>query len=326
MAVLLSPALSSQELDSLVNIMKNEGTTSKWSATEIQTAKDTSVQTDTNEAVNVFDIPEAPEAPGLPDNVLHESEPSPEVQVIEEDVEFEFDDGPEYVFENDNRDDGNASDDERKHHSRFKGHWAGAEIGLNNYFDEDFSLQRDGDSWYMDIKTGRSMVVGFNFAQYSVGIIPGHAGLVTGMGITFNNYFFDNDISLVNNNGVIETVNLAGDNYVRSKLAVISLRVPLLFEIQFPGFGRDNSGFISAGLTGSLRLDSHTKVVYKEGKEKTKDKNWDDFNLNSFRYGLTFRIGSGDSNIFVDYDITPLFAGDANPVLYPFSFGFAATF
>jgi hypothetical protein len=169
------------------------------------------------------------------------------------------------------------------------------------------------------------MVVGLNFAQYSVGIIPGHAGLVTGMGITFNNYFFDNDISLVNNNGVIETVNLAGDNYVRSKLAVISLRVPLLFEIQFPGFGRDNSGFISAGLTGSLRLDSHTKVVYKEGNEKKRQKR-DDFNLNSFRYGLTFRIGSGDSNIFVDYDITPLFAGDANPVLYPFSFGFAATF
>jgi hypothetical protein len=146
MAVWLSPALSSQELDSLVNIMKNEGTASKWSATEIQTAKDTSAQTDTNEAVNVSDIPEAPEAPGLPDNVLHESEPSPEVQVIEEDVEFEFDDGPEYVFENDNRDDGNDRDDERKRHSRFKGHWAGAEIGLNNYFDEDFSLQRDGDS------------------------------------------------------------------------------------------------------------------------------------------------------------------------------------
>lgn len=325
MAAFICPSLISQELDTLVNIMKNEGTESKWNNTEILTGDESGIMADSNTAIDVYGLPEVPPAPEIPSQVNVPDAPAPDAPLTEdEEVYFEFYEGPDNMSAEEERRNGESRDDDKKpRSSKFEGHWAGVEIGLNNYFDEDFSLQREGDSWYMDIMTGRSMVVGLNFAQYSIGIVPGHAGLVTGMGFTFYNYFFDNDITIVNNNGVIEALNLAGDNFVRSKLAIINLRVPLLFEIQMPGFG--DRAFIAAGITGSIRLDAHTKVVYKEGKEKTKDKNWDDFNLNAFRYGFTFRVGAGNSNIFVDYDITPLFSGDTEPVLYPFSIGFSAT-
>ncbi|MBN2481992.1 MAG: outer membrane beta-barrel protein [Bacteroidales bacterium] len=209
---------------------------------------------------------------------------------------------------------------------KFKGHWAGFEWGLNNFLDEEQTVSREGDAWFMDLNTGRSWVINLNFAQYSLGFGTRYAGLVTGMGLEFNNYFFDNDLTIEEVADEIEVVDLSALDLVKSKLTTTWLRVPLIFEVQFPGSFRHKRAFVSAGVVGGLKLGAHTKVVYKEGDDKKKDKNSDDFNINPFHYGITARIGYGNSNIFFDYYFIPFFTDDKGPKLNPFSIGLSLAF
>jgi hypothetical protein len=235
------------------------------------------------------------------------------------------------IVENDNDTDISFKDitNEKHHHNpKFRGHWAGFEWGINNFLDNDFTLSREGDAAYMDLNTSRSWVINLNFAQYSLGFGTSHIGLLTGLGFEFNNYYFDGDNSIVEENDqvvelpIIDTTN----SLSKSKLTTTFLRIPLLLEFQFPNTVRSKRGYISAGLITGLKLGSHTKVVYKDDSGKDKDKNKDDFNINPFRFGLTARIGFGGLSVFGDYYFTPMFVEDKGPDLHPFSVGLALAF
>lgn len=208
---------------------------------------------------------------------------------------------------------------------KFRGHWAGFEWGINNFLDADKSLSREQDSWFMDINTGRSWAVNINFAQYSLGFGTSHVGVLTGLGLEFNNYFFDNDNTIREANDFVVGDSLDG-KVSKSKLTTTYLKVPLILEVQFPHTIRARRVFISAGVVGGLKLGSHTKVVYKQNGGKNKDKNRDDFNINPFRYGLTARLGYGSVSVFGDYYLTPIFVKDKGPELNPFTIGLSFNF
>jgi hypothetical protein len=53
----------------------------------------------------------------------------------------------------------------------FKGSWAAVELGINNYFNSDFSISRDATDEFMDLNTGKSWTFNINFAQYSINLI-----------------------------------------------------------------------------------------------------------------------------------------------------------
>jgi len=208
---------------------------------------------------------------------------------------------------------------------RFRGHWAGFEWGINNFLDNANTLSRETDAWFMDLNTGRSWAININFAQYSLGFGTSHVGLLTGLGLEFSNYFFDNDNTIHELNDFIIADSLDG-NVSKSKLTTTYLRVPLILEVQFPNTIRAKRVFLSAGIVAGLKLGSHTKVVYKDDGGKNKDKNRDDFNINPFRYGLTARLGFGNVSLFGDYYFTPLFVDEKGPELHPFSVGLSFNF
>ena len=216
-------------------------------------------------------------------------------------------------------------DEDHIHNPKFRGHWAGFEWGINNFLDKDNTISREGEDLFMDLNTGRSWVINLNFAQYSLGFGTSHVGLLTGLGLEFNNYFFDRDNSIVEVKDYVIVDSLTG-NVAKSKLTSTFLRVPLIFEVQFPSTIRAKRIYLSAGLIAGLKLGSHTKVVYKNDSGKSRDKNHDDFNISPFRYGLTARIGFGGLSIFGDYYFTPMFVKDKGPELYPFSLGLALAF
>ena len=215
-------------------------------------------------------------------------------------------------------------DDSTFDNPRFRGHWAGFEWGLNDLLNNNFSLSRTSEDRFMDLNTGRSWVININFAQYSLGFGTSHAGLVTGLGLEMNNYFFDNNNTILEVDDYVIDSALTG-NVAKSKLTSTYLRVPLILEFQFPKTIRARRVFISAGIVASLKLGSHTKVVYKENG-KNKDKNRDDFNLSPFRYGLTARAGFGNVSVFGDYYLSTLLVKDKGPELHPFSVGLAFNF
>jgi hypothetical protein len=216
-----------------------------------------------------------------------------------------------------------VDDDNKIRNPKFRGHWAGFEWGINNFLDDDLTISREGDNLFMDLNTSRSWAINLNFAQYSLGFGTSHFGVLTGLGLGYNNYFFDNNNTIAEVDDQVVGIDTTG--ITKSKLTATFLRVPLVFEIQFPGATRAKRVFISAGIVAGLKLGSHTKVVYKEENGKTRDKNNDDFNINPFRYGLTARIGFGTLCVFGDYYFTPMFVDGKGPELHPFSLGLAMT-
>ncbi len=213
----------------------------------------------------------------------------------------------------------------------FKGSWTGFSVGLSNFVDKDFSLSRTASEQYMDLNTGKSWNMNINFAQYSLNLYNEKIGLVTGLGIEWNYYRFDNDNSIQENptTGEIEEVDLSvlqpTWNIEKSKLSTTYATMPLLLEFHTSSY--QHSGIVfAAGAIGGLKLGSNTKIVYKEGSDKNKDKTKDDYNLAPFRYGLHARIGVGDWLIYGTYYLTPMFEKDKGPELYPISVGFAVSF
>jgi hypothetical protein len=215
-------------------------------------------------------------------------------------------------------------DNPRISNPKFRGHWAGFEWGINNFLDNDFSLARSDAESYMDLNSGRSWVANINFAQYSLGFGTSHLGIVTGLGLELNNYFFDNKNTIEEIDDYVSESPLGPDVY-KSKLTTTFLRVPLILEVQFPNTIRAKRVFLSAGIVGGLKIGSHTKVVYKDNG-KSKDKNRDDFNINPFRYGITARAGFGNLSVFGDYYMTTMFVKDKGPELHPFNLGLSFNF
>jgi hypothetical protein len=207
----------------------------------------------------------------------------------------------------------------------FKGHWAGLELGLNNYLNKDYSMSLSGDDEFLSLNTGRSINVNVNFGQHSFGIIGNCVGMVTGMGLEFFNYFYEHNNSIqMDPNGVVSNLPYDPIQLDKSKLTISYLTVPLLLEFQFPGQLRNSHRLrISVGVIGGLKLGSHTKVVYRVNGDKKKDKDHSDFNINSLRYGFTARIGYKHINLFSNFYPVTLFEKGKGPILYPFSLGIA---
>ncbi len=212
-----------------------------------------------------------------------------------------------------------------KKKTKFKGHWSGFELGLNNYVNSDFSSSLDPSLKYMDLNTNKSLNVNLNFIQYDLGFGTDKAGLVTGMGFEFSNYFFDrdNNIRKDENGQIVEFipafVTEPGATMIKSKLATTYLTVPLLIEFQIPA-GKKRI-YLSGGVIGGAKIGSSTKIVYKERGDRQKDKVKDDFNISPLRYGFTLRAGYRNLNLFANYYPVPLFEKGKGPELYPYSVG-----
>jgi hypothetical protein len=212
-----------------------------------------------------------------------------------------------------------SQENKRKH---FKGHWAGLEIGLNNYLTSDQSLTLPAEINYMTLHSGKSRNFNINFGQLSIGLSR-HVGFVTGIGLNWNNYRFDGNNNIQKGtSGIIEILD-PGTTLKKSKLSTLYLKVPLLLEFQIP---TDHQRLnISAGPVGAVKLMSNSVMVFEDDDKVKSD---GDLNLNLLRYGATARIGYENFNIYATYYFTPLFKTDMGPGgidLFPFEVGFAFT-
>jgi len=209
----------------------------------------------------------------------------------------------------------------RKKPSKFKPHFAGIELGLNNYVNPDFSFTLPNDQRYMDLNTGKSWNFNINFIEYGLALGTQYAGIVTGMGFEWNNYVFDNQSSIRKdeNGAIVEFIPEYSSTITKSKLNTTYLTAPLLLEFQIPAGKKPVH--ISAGVIGGVKLHSNTKIKYTENGNKQKVKDKGDYNLSPLRYGATFRIGYRALNIYANYYLTPLFENERGPELYPLNIG-----
>ena len=210
-----------------------------------------------------------------------------------------------------------------KDHRHFKGHWDAFQIGINSYLSPDKSTSLPASMDYMSLNTNKSINININMFQQSFGLIGRSLGLVSGLGLEFTNYVFDGNNTIVKDASGIIVSDVKPFKLDKSKLTTSYLTVPLILEFQFPGERRSNRLYINGGVVGGLKLGSHTKIKYKENGDKQDEKDKNDFNLNSLRYGFTGRIGLKHLSIYGTYYPVALFEKNKGPELYPFMVGFS---
>ena len=203
---------------------------------------------------------------------------------------------------------------------RFSGHLAGIDFGFNLFLNEDYTGY---DSEFMDNDVLRSNSISINFVQQSIGIqrYRNTIGLVTGLGLRFHTYRLDDHVTIMRDeNNVIQPQDPNLENIKKSKLSIFSATLPLLMEFQIPINNDLNRVYVSGGVFGELRLNSHTKVKYKlERNEKLKVT--DHFSMYDVKYGIMVRTGYRWVNLYATYDLLPLFREGKGPELTPFSVG-----
>ena len=209
-------------------------------------------------------------------------------------------------------------EDEKKKKDKFNGHWGGIEIGVNNYLNRYNKMEVPGGYDFMDLKTNKSIGIGLNLYEANINLCKNHFGIVSGLGLTYNNYRFSSNTTLVAKSPVVAAVTDTVRDFSKNKLTVSYLTLPVIFEYNT---GKDRKFHVGAGMIMGVKLGSHLKQVYEVNGSKFKDKNYDDFNLNPFKADATVRIGWGIVNLFANYSLTPLFKGSLQPELYPVTVG-----
>ncbi len=208
----------------------------------------------------------------------------------------------------------------------FRGHWSGIEAGFNNY-NYARSMNLPDDISYMKLDANNSINLNVNFSQLSIGFCR-YMGIVTGIGLNWNNYRFQDRNSItVGTDGIISPVFFADPTppVKRSKFSTLYLTMPAMLEFQIPA-GYGNHLNVAAGVIGGLKLNAWTKVVTENGEKSRAN---DDYNLNLLRGGVTARIGYQNFMIYGTYYLTPWFQELKGPDgfnLEPFEIGLAFTF
>lgn len=203
---------------------------------------------------------------------------------------------------------------------KFNGHWAGFGLSVNGLLNENHMIDYPAGYPELDINYNKSTGVSVNFFEQNINLANQQLGLVTGLGVTWNNYRFDEDVILTTDGKLDAYYAGAVDptrDYQKSKLMLASLRIPLLLEYQTNGKMKTNSFHVGAGAVGSFRMWSHSKNEIDDNKTKGKD----DFYINPFIINGMATIGWGIINLYGTYSFSEFFRHDKGPVAYPFEIG-----
>jgi hypothetical protein len=206
----------------------------------------------------------------------------------------------------------------------FKGHWAGIELGINGFANPDYSMYPVNENNFLQNTPLLSNTLNLNLLQYSMGLqqIRTTIGLVTGLGISFKGYHIaDNTSITLDENRKVQPEYVYLSTVQKSKFAMIELEIPLLIEFQIPIRNYANRLYFSTGLTGSKRLETHSKIKYEKDGKKEKLKSPGNYSVREYKVAATFRVGYRRVNLFASYDLATLFENKKGPVLYPYSVG-----
>lgn len=145
-----------------------------------------------------------------------------------------------------------------------------------------------------------------------------------GVGLSMERWKFTNGAMLIDTlgttgNNLIEQYNLLSPTRVYGQLAKKSmlvtnyLEVPLEFRFDTKPEDIARSFNVAIGARFGMRLNSFTKVKYKEDGETVKVKDKRSLGLNDFRYGVYTRVGIGGFSWFAFYNLSEMFETGKGP-------------
>ena len=195
----------------------------------------------------------------------------------------------------------------------FDANWNGFEAGLNMLFNMPVdAVNTNNGAQGMGLRPLRSWYFGFNIADVGIAFSRRHTvGLFTGVGIGWNNFSWNNDITIeYDPENVVYTVVPIDPNKVvkNTKNGALFLQVPLMLEIR-----PTRHMYVDAGVTGGLRFAQWNRVKFADGSQI---KNY---------YSAKVNVGGDYIGFFANYALLPLF-DMSNVKVHPVSFGFSINF
>jgi hypothetical protein len=203
----------------------------------------------------------------------------------------------------------------------FRSNWAGLDIGVNGYMAPGQRINLQPEAEPIDLRYERSFVYGLNLFQQNLPLISNNLGLYTGVGITWNNYRFDNQTRLMKDNEGVYFVQDTVNKIVRNKINLTYINVPFMLELQTGGNRRTERFHIAGGVVVGARVGTNVKYRYDNDGKKRNEKVFDDFAIHPFKFDLAARMGWGRINLFATYALNTLFKEGKGPELYPFTVG-----
>ena len=194
------------------------------------------------------------------------------------------------------------------------------DFGTNGYLTPDNSLTLNDEDYLMDLNYNRSWSLSITSMHKGFDIVKDRLYVTSGFGISWNSYFFKNNVNVSTSNDYTYFSADSIISYDKNKLRATYLHIPLIIGARI-GNLEGNPMSIHAGAIASYNIGSRLKQKYTFDDSKYKNKVRDDFNINPFKVEAIARLTIGDVGIYGRYSVTSLFEKDKAPELYPFSVG-----
>lgn len=212
----------------------------------------------------------------------------------------------------------------RRWRGSWQNNWSGFFLGLNGYSSSGVKTSLSNEYSFMELDYNKSIQLNLNMFHQNVVLARGTRsmlGLVSGLGLQWNNYHLSNNVILMHQENGLDH-QPSEYSLSTNRLRILQLNVPLMMEFQVrEGYG-PNRFHIAAGIQGGYRLRSHLKVEYRDASgDKQSDRIKEDFHLTPIRLDAIGQIGWGRLNFFATYSLNTMFKDDRGPDIHPFSIG-----
>lgn len=185
--------------------------------------------------------------------------------------------------------------------------WLVVDIGFN-------SLSGNDDKMNIGFIASRSFGI-YHMNTYELGkklVLNASIGLTTDK-LNFKRDFTLDYIENTLSGQMVTTIDSLTNSPSKNLLAMTYLELPLEFRYYPSGSAADGGFFVALGGMAGLRINSHTKVKGEENDRKYTNKMKDDFGLNTFRYGVTARIGFRGASLYYKRYLSNTFGSGAMP-------------
>jgi hypothetical protein len=208
-----------------------------------------------------------------------------------------------------------ANSTSNTHEKNIRTHWILLDIGFDTYLN-NFSTNLPAGYSGLELIQGKSANVNLQLFQQSINLYRQHLFFEYGVAFDFYNYRFRQNTTLIPKTDSVKFAE-SSTQLSKNKLSDTYVTIPIVFQYE-SSTNYSKAFHLGVGMNVGYLITSHTKQVSAEyGKVKV----WDSYNLNSFSYGPTLRIGFSWFNLYANYGLNGVFRAGSAPLLNPLSFG-----
>ena len=193
-------------------------------------------------------------------------------------------------------------------------------FGTNGYFSSSNKLALPEEQKNMQINYLRSRSFAFNIMIKGLNVFNKRLYFSPGLGLCWNNYFFENPIQLFNLNDSTVFITDTITNFNKYKLSNTYLQMPLIIGLKIGNLEKKTFG-IQVGIIAGYKIRSKIINHYEFNNSNFRSKEYNNFNVNPLQLSAIGRIKIGKLGVYAKYSITSLFVQNCAPIVYPFCAG-----